>query len=193
MLHFSRVVIDLPLYHRSIVRIGLPYTGPGFIWCQLVRGSWTWDLQFWSTQQPPGATPDSAYGWGIHQVHPHPPERQANWLPRTGTFLGPPNAPTPASDSVDHGQHIDFLQVRSDPAGNDANGNPQYDIKLTFVHLPPGDEKPNFDPPIPWWRWWWWRVLNWVFWWRRPQFFFSSAPHFGLKPEELKDALKPPS
>ena len=190
MLHLSRVVIDLPLYHRSIVRIGLPYTGPGFVWCQLGGGSWTWDLQFAFVMQPVQATPDSAFGWGIHQIHPHPPENQANWLPRVGSLLDPQMA-APSVTSVDHGQHKDFLQVRVDPAGNDANGNPQYDIKLTFIHSPPGTEKPNFDPPIPWWKYWWWRLVNLIFWWRRPRFFFSSTPPFGLKPEELEDALKP--
>jgi hypothetical protein len=189
MLHFSRVVIDLPLYHRSIVRIGLPYTGPGFVWCQLGRGSWTWDLQFVFTQQPPTPNPDSAFGCGIHQVHPHPPEQQANWLPRIGTFLDP-QMTGPISASVTHGQHSDFLQVRVDPAGNDPNGNPQYDIKLTFLHQPPGEEKPDFDPPLPWWRWWW-RMLNWICWWRRPRFFHSSTPPFGLEPGEIEDAMKP--
>lgn len=190
MLHLTRVVIDLPLYHRSIVRIGLPYTGPPFVWCLLGGGSWTWDLQFAFLQQPMPATPDSAFGWGIHQVHPHPPENQANWLPRVGSMLDPQLA-MPSVTSVDHGQHKDFLQVRVDPAGNDANGNPQYDIKLTFVHSPPGNEEPNFDPPIPWWKHWWWRLVNWVFWWRRPRFFFSSTPPFGIRPEEFDDALKP--
>lgn len=190
MLHFARVVIDLPLYHRSIVRIGLPYNGPGFVWCPMGGGSWTWDLQFAFVQQPQPANPDSAFGWGIHQVHPHPPENIANWLPRVGSLLDP-NFANPSVDSVDHGGHRDFIQVRVDPAGNDANGNPQYDVKLTFLHTPPGNDEPNFDPPIPWWRRWWWWLMTTLCWWRRPRFFYSDTPPFGIRPDEAEDALGP--
>ena len=189
MLHFSRVVADQPTYHRAVVRISLPYTGPFFVWCQGGNGNWTWDLQFGFAVTPPPPTPDAAVGWGIHQVHPHPPEKQSNWLPRLGIhFL----AGAPIARSVDHGNHKDFFQIRADAAGNDANGNPQYDIKLTFVHVT-ADAEPDFDPPYSWWQWWWWRLLNWVCWWRRSRFYFSSTPHFGVKPEEFEEVMNPPS
>src|ERR1700676_5069229 len=186
MLYGKQVVVDQPLYHRSVVRIGLPYTGPLFLWC--ARGlNWTWDLQFAEGMTPPLGTTDSAFAWGIHQVHPHPPENIANWLPRNGCMLDP-LLTAPIDDSVAHAAHADHMQVRIDPDGIDPlTGNPIYAIKITFVHRA-GPGKPDFDtPPRDFWDW-----LLGLFspWWIRPRILASPEPPFRSRPEDLVNDLK---
>ena len=183
MFHFARTLIDTPLYHRSVITISQPYTGPLFLWSQLPNGKWTWDLKFDFIIQPP-RIPDVCVAWGIHQDHPHnPPENIANWCPRVGfSFF----AGLPIARSVGHGNHHDWIQLRVDPLGrNDAQGNPMHEIKITFVHTEAGEEEPCFEYEYPWWWPWWWFFTRRICWWRAPKFFVSNAPEFGPNKKEL--------
>jgi hypothetical protein len=186
MLYGMRVIVDQPLYHRSVVRIGLPYTGPLFLWC--ARGlNWTWDLEFVEVMLPPQGTPDAAFAWGIHQVHPHPPEKMANWLPNLGCLLDP-QLTAPMDDSVKHAFHSDHMQIRIDLGGVDlVTGNPIYDIKITFAHRA-GPGKPDFDTvPRHYWDW-----LLGLFgpWASRPIILSSMEPPSKSRREELENNVR---
>jgi hypothetical protein len=148
MLYGGQIIIDHPLFHRSLIRIGLPYTGPLFLWC-VGANCWTWDLEFLEIGTPVLGKPDSVSVWGIHQRQPHPPERASTWLPRTVCLLDP-QVTNPNQSSVAHGFHADNLQVSVDPAGVDlATGQPIYAIDIRLIHLIAAPGPDGVPPRLP--------------------------------------------